>query len=302
MERGTTHTSFPSPFFSSFHTSTSTITSVSSPVPSLPSHLHFLAAPSSSFPLAHVHHSRHLTSLSGRISSPFCYQGPLPLTRKKNEKKNKGGKADKQKGKKSTRADEEEEEEGEEGEEEEDDADSPFSVEKYEGKFERSFEHFKDKLAAIQVEKASTSILDDIVVKTDAGTMQVSELGSCAVSGPRTLQLIVFDPNNIPRIGAAIEGADLGLTTSTEGVSIHIRLPKVTTSYREGLVKQAKALAEQAKQHIKTHRRDALDAMKKAKLPKDDNFRIEKEVQDVVNKYNKLVTDHLAKKEKSLLA
>ena len=67
-------------------------------------------------------------------------------------------------------------------------------------------------------------------------------------------------------------------------------------------VKTASRLAEEGRVHVRNARHEVLDSLKKAKLPEDEAKRLEKDVQNATDKAIKEINDHLAAKEKELLA
>ena len=70
---------------------------------------------------------------------------------------------------------------------------------------------------------------------------------------------------------------------------------------RKELVKQVKAISEDAKVSIRNIRRDGMEDVKKAEMPEDEEKGMEKDIQDLVNEYNKKVEAILKEKEGELL-
>ena len=66
-------------------------------------------------------------------------------------------------------------------------------------------------------------------------------------------------------------------------------------------MKTAHKLAEDGRVHVRNVRRDAIEAVKKAKLPEDESKRLEKEIQAATDKAIADINTHLAHKEKDLL-
>ena len=82
---------------------------------------------------------------------------------------------------------------------------------------------------------------------------------------------------------------------------IFISIPELTEDRRRELVKQAKGMSEEAKVALRNIRQDALSDVKKLELSEDEEKRAEQEVQDLINKYNKIVEDILKDKEEELM-
>ena len=93
----------------------------------------------------------------------------------------------------------------------------------------------------------------------------------------------------------------MGYNPGNDGETIRIVIPELTEERRKELVKQVKALSEDAKVSIRNIRRDALEEVKKIDLPEDEEKGMEKEIQDLVNDYNKKIENELKEKEQELL-
>ena len=76
----------------------------------------------------------------------------------------------------------------------------------------------------------------------------------------------------------------------------------MTEETRKDYVKQAKAIAEDAKIALRNIRQEANNDVKKLEIPEDDIKYATDEIQELINKYNKIVDEKLAVKEKELLS
>ena len=95
--------------------------------------------------------------------------------------------------------------------------------------------------------------------------------------------------------------SNLGYNPGNDGETIRIIIPELTEDRRRELVKQVKALAEESKVAIRNIRREALEDLEKLELAEDEEKGLEKDVQDIVNEYNKKVESKLKEKEQELL-
>ena len=102
-------------------------------------------------------------------------------------------------------------------------------------------------------------------------------------------------------IEKAIFESDLGYTPNNDGETIRIVIPELTEERRKELAKQVKAIAEEAKVSVRNIRHDGLEDVKKAELPEDEEKGMEKDIQDLVNEYNKKIEAKLKEKEQELL-
>ena len=67
------------------------------------------------------------------------------------------------------------------------------------------------------------------------------------------------------------------------------------------LTKQVKAMAEDAKVTVRNLRREGLEDVEKLELPEDQEKGMEKDIQDMVNEYNKKIEALTKEKEQELL-
>jgi ribosome recycling factor len=87
-----------------------------------------------------------------------------------------------------------------------------------------------------------------------------------------------------------------------DGKIVRIPLPDMSRERRQEFVKTAHRIAEEGRVHIRNARRDVMETVKKSKFPEDESKRLEKDIQAATDKAIKDINDHLAAKEKELLA
>ena len=80
-----------------------------------------------------------------------------------------------------------------------------------------------------------------------------------------------------------------------------ITIPALTEDKRREYVKQAKALSEDAKVVLRNIRQDANTEIKKLELPEDQEKSSLNDVQELINKYNKIVDEKQKEKEEELM-
>ena len=80
-----------------------------------------------------------------------------------------------------------------------------------------------------------------------------------------------------------------------------ITIPALTEDKRREYVKQAKALSEDAKVALRNIRQDANNEIKKLELPEDQEKNSLNDVQELINKYNKIVDEKQKEKEEELM-
>ena len=166
---------------------------------------------------------------------------------------------------------------------------------------DKTIENLEKRFATVRAGRANPSSLDGVNVEYYGVATPLKQLATVSVPEARQLLIKPFDKGALPEIEKAILAANLGFTPSNDGETIRIVIPELTEERRRELAKQVKALAEDAKVSIRNNRREALDDIKKAELGEDVEKSMEKDVQDLVNNYNKKVEDLLKEKENDLL-
>ena len=95
--------------------------------------------------------------------------------------------------------------------------------------------------------------------------------------------------------------AEIGINPNNDGKVIRLAFPELNEERRKELVKQVKAISEDAKVSVRNIRREGMEDVKKAEMPEDEEKGMEKDIQDLVNEYNKKIEAILKEKEGELL-
>ena len=161
-----------------------------------------------------------------------------------------------------------------------------------------SLEH---KFVNVRAGRANPSMLDGINVEYYGVETPLKQLANISVPEARQLSIKPFDRSILGAIEKAIFEANLGITPNNNGECIFLVIPPLTEDRRKELVKQVKALAEEAKIALRNVRQDANNSIKKLELPEDEEKRGNDRVQDLINEYNKIVEEKLKEKEKELM-
>ena len=168
-------------------------------------------------------------------------------------------------------------------------------------KMDKTIENLEKRFATVRAGRANPASLDGIQVEYYGVMTPLKQLATISVPEARQLLIKPFDKGALGEIEKAILASNLGYTPGNDGETIRIVIPKLTEERRKELAKQVKSLAEEAKVSVRNNRRDALEDLKKADLPEDEEKGMEKEIQDLVNEYNKKIENLLKEKEEDLL-
>ena len=166
---------------------------------------------------------------------------------------------------------------------------------------DKTMENLNKRFSTVRAGRANPSSLDGVFVDYYGSMTPLKQLATISVPEARQLLIKPFDKGSLGAIEKAILAANLGYNPGNDGETIRIVIPELTEERRRELVKQVKAICEDAKVSIRNIRRDGLEDVKKAELPEDVAKGMEKDIQDLVNDYNKKIDTMLKEKEQELL-
>ena len=171
-----------------------------------------------------------------------------------------------------------------------------------EDKCEKAVLNLAERFKTVRTGRANPSSLDKVMVNYYGVPTPLRSLANITVPEARQLLIKPFDKGALSGIEKGIYEADLGYTPNNDGETIRIVIPDLTEDRRKELVKQVKAMMEDAKVSIRNARRDGLDLVKNGDFSEDDEKRLEGDIQEIVNKYNKKAEEELEEKEKDLMS
>jgi len=163
----------------------------------------------------------------------------------------------------------------------------------------------KQELGGLRTGRASAALLDPIQVEAYGSHMPLNQLATVSVPEPRLISVQVWDRSMVHAVEKAIANSHLGLTPSTEGQVLRLRIPELNEERRRELVKVAHKYVEAAKVAVRHVRRDGLDVLKKLlkdhQMSEDDEKRAAEQVQKLTDETIAEIDRMLAGKEKEIL-
>ena len=160
------------------------------------------------------------------------------------------------------------------------------------------------EFGTIHTGKASPAMVEGVMVEAYGSMMRLKECAAISTPDPRMIQVQPWDKGLIRAVEKALQQANLGINPIVDGGLIRLPLPDLSKERRLEFVKIANRLAEEGRVNIRHARRDAMEAVKKAKkdgkISEDEEKRLEKDIQAATDKIIKDLDAHLANKEKEL--
>ena len=180
-----------------------------------------------------------------------------------------------------------------------------FEEKKYNSKMSKTYEVFQQDLGSLRTGRANASMLDTVKVDVYGQKMPINQLGSITTPEPRTINIQVWDINNVPLIDSAIKKSELGLNPQIDGQLVRLPVPDLTEERRKEIKKIIKSMGEKCKISIRNIRREANDELKKLlkdkEISEDEVKKNEKIIQDYTDNQIKIIDDRVASKEKEIM-
>ena len=173
-----------------------------------------------------------------------------------------------------------------------------------EKKMDKRIDGLVSEFKTIRAGRANASVLDKIAIDYYGTMTPIQQVGSISSPEPRMLVIQPWDASVLSEIEKAINKSELGLSPQNDGKVIRLNFPPLTEERRRELVKMGKKYAEEAKVQVRNARRDGIESYKKQKkdgeITEDDLKTIEKDIQDMTDKYIKEIDSITADKEKEI--
>ena len=173
-----------------------------------------------------------------------------------------------------------------------------------ESRMEKRINGLVGEFKTIRAGRANASVLDKIAIDYYGSMTPIQQVGSISSPEPRMLVIQPWDATILKEIEKAINKSELGITPQNDGKVIRLNFPPLTEERRKELVKTVKKYAEEAKVQIRNIRRDGIEDYKKQKkdgeITEDDLKTIEKDIQNMTDKYVKEIDAITAEKEKEI--
>ena len=163
----------------------------------------------------------------------------------------------------------------------------------------------QNEFAGVRTGKASSSLVENIMVEVYGSNMRIRELAGITTPEPRTLSIQPWDMTSLHPIEKAIQKSNLGLNPTVQGKVLRIFFPELSQERRQEFVKIVKKMAEDARVAIRHVRRDAMEQVKKhshdSGTTEDEVKHAEKELQKLTDDYIAKIDQHLVHKEKDIM-
>ena len=168
-------------------------------------------------------------------------------------------------------------------------------------RMEGALNTLKSDFGGLRTGRASTTLLEPIMVEAYGQQMPMSQVGTISAPEPRLLSVQVWDKGQVSFVEKAIREAGLGLNPMADGQMVRVPLPELNEERREELVKIAGKYTEQCRVAVRNVRRDGMDQLKKGEkdgeISQDEQKSLSDDVQKLTDDYIEKIDEALSQKE-----
>lgn len=174
-----------------------------------------------------------------------------------------------------------------------------------EPKMQRAVEAMERDFQGIRTGRASTALVERIVVDYYGAQTPLNQLAGISVPDPHLIVIQPWDRSVLSAIEKAITRSDIGLVPNVDGTVVRLNVPPLTEERRREMVKQVRKRAEDARVEIRHHRREAADGLKKAlrdgDISEDEERRELEGLQRIHDRFIELIDGRSERKEADVM-
>jgi len=165
-------------------------------------------------------------------------------------------------------------------------------------------EWLKKEFGGIRTGRANPALLDGILVESFGARVPLNQVGNVGVDDARTLRVSLWNPDQIKNVEKAITDANLGVGVSSDGKSVRVTFPELTSERRESLIKLSKDKLEEAKVSLRGDRdfvwNDIQKLERDGEISEDEKFMYKDQMQKLIDEGNKSMEEVGRKKEEEI--
>jgi ribosome recycling factor len=180
-----------------------------------------------------------------------------------------------------------------------------FNEKTYSQKMDKTIEVFQKELTSLRTGRANASMLDLVKVDVYGQAMPLNQVSSITTPDARTINIQIWDLNNVSLVDTAIKKSELGLNPQIDGQLIRLPVPDLNEERRTEIKKLIKSMGEKCKISIRNIRREANDDLKSLvkdkEISEDDEKINEKIVQTFTDEHIKTIDTKVEAKEKEIM-
>ena len=171
-------------------------------------------------------------------------------------------------------------------------------------KFEQVIDKLQEDFKNIRTGRANTGLVENIPVSYYGSTTPLKQMATLSTPDASSILIQPWDKNALADIELAVRNSELGLSPVNDGNGVRVIIPPMTQERREELIRNVSRKGEEARIALRNVRQDTWDRVKRMEkdgdLTEDDRYSAEKELNEVIDGYNKKIEETIKEKEKEI--
>ena len=176
-----------------------------------------------------------------------------------------------------------------------------FDLREFETEAQKIVGFMQTEFASLQVGRASVTLVENIKVNCYGGEQPIKAVANLNVMDAKTISIQPWDKSLVDAVARAIQEANLGINPINDGVNVRLNIPPLTEERRQELVKIVRKYAEETRIKVRSLRQAHLHKIEEEKPSEDEQHRLEKQLQEKVEKINEQIEELLKRKEEEVL-
>lgn len=170
---------------------------------------------------------------------------------------------------------------------------------------DKAIEAMKKDFTTLRSGKVSISILDHIRVDYYGSPTPLNQVAQVIATDASTIAISPWEKNLLKEIEHAIAQANIGVNPNSDGESVKLFFPPMTSEQRKESAKEASKMGERAKVSVRNARKDGNDKIKAAEknkeISEDESKRAQDEIQKRTDAATKRIDELVKQKEDELM-
>ncbi len=176
-----------------------------------------------------------------------------------------------------------------------------MNISDFNSDFIKAIEFFKDDISGLRTGRASSAIVEDVMVEAYGTHQTLKSLASINIPDAKTVNIVPWDKSILSAVEKAIRDSGVGLNPVNTGSQIRLSMPELTSERRQELIKILHQKEEGARIAVRKVREDVKEMVKSAEdsneVTEDEKYRLQEDLEKVVKEYNDKVKEITEKKE-----
>lgn len=178
-------------------------------------------------------------------------------------------------------------------------------IDRHKDKFDKAIEHLKEELKQIRTGRASSSLIEHILVNAYGVKTPIVQLATITTPDPKSIVVDPWDKNILKEIEKAIIEANIGLNPANEGKIVRIAISSLTEETRKDLIKVLNDRLEKARITVRSIRDDIreeiIQAEKDKEISEDQRYDFQEDVDNLTKEINEQIKKIGEKKEEDIM-